>query len=247
MSRNFDVLLREVPHSATSGAATAPNREDTGLRPPADAIRVIDNEMTKLVQQLFTLHEGKHTTTAVVFCGVNRGDGCSWVCARASEALSEQVPGRVCIVDANFRSPSLHEYFRVENESGLADAMKASGPIETFVRPSWSSHLWFVCAGAVGGDPHGPLNPAQLRTRFSQLRSEFDYVLVDAPPIGQCSDAALLGQFTDGIVLVVGCNSTRRATARAAKESLDGAGVLILGTVLNRRTYPIPEALYRRL
>lgn len=247
MSRNFDILLREMPDPMRAGAAAAPNAREGGTSRSRDPLAAIDDEITKFVQQVFLLHEGKHATTAVTFCGVNRGDGCSWVCVRASEALSEQVPGRVCIVDANFRSPSLHEHFRVEKGEGLADAMKNSTPIETFARPAWSSHLWLVSAGGTGSGPNGAPNLARLRLRISELRAEFDYVLVDAPPVGSCGDGALLGQLTDGVVLVVGCNSTRRETARAAKESLEAAGVPILGTVLNRRTYPIPEALYRRL
>jgi len=247
MSRNFDILLREIPGPAQASASAEPSTQDAETHKHRDPIGLIDNEINKLVQQVFILHDDNHAVKAVTFCGVNRGDGCSWVCARASEALSEQTPGRVCIVDANFRSPSLHEHFRVEKGTGLADALKNSMPIGAFARPAWSSYLWFVSAGGNGNDPNGALNPASLRTRLSQLRDEFDYVLVDAPPIGSCGDSTLLGQLTDGVVLVVGCNSTRRETARAAKESLEGAGVPILGTVLNRRTYPIPEALYRRL
>ena len=247
MSRNFDILLREMPDPMRAGGTVAPNSREAETSRSRDPIAAIDDEITRLVQQVFLLPDDKHATTAVTFCGVNRGDGCSWVCARASEALAEQVPGRVCVVDANFRSPSLHEHFRVDKSEGLADAMKNSTPIKTFARPAWSSHLWLISAGGTGAEPNGAPNPACLRVRISELRAEFDYVLVDAAPVGSYGDGALLGQLTDGVVLVIGCNSTRRETARAAKESLEAAGVPILGTVLNRRTYPIPEALYRRL
>ncbi|MGA9937366.1 MAG: hypothetical protein WA369_14570 [Candidatus Acidiferrales bacterium] len=125
--------------------------------------------------------------------------------------------------------------------------MKSSAHIDAFAQQAWSSHLWFVSAGAACNDSNGAMNPARLRARVSELRAEFDYVLVDAPAVSSCGDGALLGLLTDGVVLVVGCNSTRRETARAAKDNLEAAGVPVLGTVLNRRTYPIPEALYRRL
>ena len=79
------------------------------------------------------------------------------------------------------------------------------------------------------------------------MRSHFDYVLVDTPPADSYADALLLGQMTDGIILVVGSHLTRRESARIAKESFDGAGIPVIGAVLNKRTYPIPEALYRIL
>ena len=88
---------------------------------------------------------------------------------------------------------------------------------------------------------------SRLRTRFSELREEFDYLLVDTPPMSSYPDAVLLGQLTDGIILVIGSNSTRCEPARIVKESFEAAGVPILGAVLNRRTYPIPEALYQRM
>jgi len=57
----------------------------------------------------------------------------------------------------------------------------------------------------------------------------------------------VLGQGTDGVVLVLEANVTRRVAALSAKESLEAAGVRLLGTVLNNRTFPIPDKLYRNL
>jgi Mrp family chromosome partitioning ATPase len=201
----------------------------------------------KLVQQVFILPGSGQAPGAIAFCAVDKGAGCSWVCARASELLAEQVPGRVCVVDANLRSPFLHEHFRIGKGAGFSDAMKSAAPIREFVRPSWNSHLWFMSAGAVGSEPNGVLNSARLHARFAELRAEFDYVLVDTAPMSSHADALLLGQLTDGVVLVVGSDLTRRETARIAKESFEATKVLVLGAVLNKRAYPMPEALYQRL
>jgi Mrp family chromosome partitioning ATPase len=84
-------------------------------------------------------------------------------------------------------------------------------------------------------------------SRLLDLRKEFGYLLVDAPPLGADIIASVLGQVTDGVVLVLEAHATRRATARRAKETLEAANVPLLGTVLNNRTFPIPEKLYRRL
>jgi len=79
------------------------------------------------------------------------------------------------------------------------------------------------------------------------LREQFDYVMIDAPPLNSYSEGVALGQFADGLVLVLEANSTRRdATARIA-ERLHSMQVQILGAVLNKRTFPIPASLYRRL
>ena len=60
----------------------------------------------------------------VVFAGTERGDGCSWLCARLAEFLATQVSGSVCLLDCNFRSPSLHQVFGLPNHFGLSDALR---------------------------------------------------------------------------------------------------------------------------
>ena len=85
------------------------------------------------------------------------------------------------------------------------------------------------------------------RSRLAELRNEFEYAVIHGPAAGISSEAALLGQLTDGIILVLGAHSTRRATARKIKETLEAAQSRILGTVLSERAFPVPERIYRRL
>jgi len=214
---------------------------------PLDRAAVTEGEIVKLVQQAFILADEAKAPRIVAFCGVDKNVGCSWVCERAGEALAEQVPGSVCIVDANLRSPSIHDHFHAELGQGFVDALRNPTPVREFARPTWNSRLWFMTAGMVKGETGSSLNPACLRARFSDLRDEFDHVLVDTPPLSSYADSLALGKFVDGVVLVVNASSTRRETARAAKENLSAAGIPVLGAVLNKRQYPIPAALYRRL
>jgi protein-tyrosine kinase len=72
-------------------------------------------------------------------------------------------------------------------------------------------------------------------------------VLVDAPPLSRYADAVTLGQVTDGFVLVLEANATRREVAQMAADSLRAANIRILGAVLNKRTFPIPTSLYKKL
>jgi hypothetical protein len=82
---------------------------------------------------------------------------------------------------------------------------------------------------------------------LAELRNEFEYAVIQGPVAGLSSEAALLGQLADGIILVLGAHSTRRATARKIKETLEAAQSRILGTVLSERRFPVPEGIYRRL
>ena len=86
-----------------------------------------------------------------------------------------------------------------------------------------------------------------MKARVNELRKEFDYVLVDAPPLNDYSDALALGQISDGLVLVLEANATRRESAVRIADTLRASQIRVLGAVLNKRTFPIPEGLYSRL
>ena len=86
-----------------------------------------------------------------------------------------------------------------------------------------------------------------LRERISELREDFDFIIIDAPPLNRYSDAVILGQHSNGVVLVLEADSTRREAASKVATTLRSANVPILAAVLNKRTYPIPEKIYSRL
>ena len=114
------------------------------------------------------------------------------------------------------------------------------------MEPGPGANLWVLPAG-VSADPSFLLISERLRECVAELRSEFDFLIFDAPPAGHANDATVLGAMLDGVVLVVGAHSTYREAARKAKESLKSANVRMLGAVLNNRTFPIPGAIYSRL
>jgi Mrp family chromosome partitioning ATPase len=245
MSRNFELLRRagkEDLLSARSGGVVPPN--DNGHR-QLDLGGQAQEEAVKLVQRVF-VSPNSHAPRAVVFSSVE-GNGSSEICSRAGEVLAAQGSGPVCLVDANLRAPSLHQLLGVGKSPGLADATVKPGPIKDFAVRIAGGKLWVVPPGSPAAEAQRLFASDQLRSRMGELREEFDYVLIDAPPVSSYADAVLLGQMADGVVLVVEANSTRREAARMAKEAFENAKVRLLGAILNNRTFPIPEALYRKL
>ena len=246
MSKNYEVL-REVGKDLelfkTEG--TPPAVRDFGNISLNGSKRVRE-EILRLIQRTF-LSGGPNAPRRVIFTAVDRGNGCSWVCARAAEALAAQVDGTVCVVEADLRTPSLHRYFGVGRGSGLADAMLQQGPVHDFARQIRGTNLWLMSGRELPSDASDALSNDQLKSRFAELCSEFRYVLVDAPPVNESADSLIFGRMADGAVLVLEAHTTRRESARKAKECLEAANVKLLGAVLNKRTYPLPEALYSRM
>lgn len=203
-------------------------------------------ESLKLVQRLF-LGQGAKGPRAVVFAGIDPGNGCTRLCGDTARVLAESVPGTVCLVDANLHAPSLAQFFGVTNHRGLTDALLTEGPIRSFAKQVYRDNLWLLSCGSSAAQSPNLLSSEQLKMRFAELRKEFNYILVDVPPLNQYADAMALGQITDGLVLVLEANSTRRESALKAIETLRDAQIGVLGAVLNKRTFPIPDSVYRRL
>jgi Mrp family chromosome partitioning ATPase len=150
-------------------------------------------------------------------------------------------------VEANFRSPGLPEAFGTTNHHGLTNALLQEGPIRSFAKPVNGDSLWLLSSGSLATDSPKLLTSERLKGRMAELREEFDFVIVDAPPITRYSDAIALGQLSDGVVLVLEAEATRREAAVMAVENLRSSKVKILGAVLNKRIFPIPEKIYNRL
>ena len=105
-----------------------------------------------------------------------------------------------------------------------------------------------LCGGSHSGNTQAFWKSEQLRHRMAELRKEFSYVLIYGPPLNQkYLEAVVLGQISDGVILILESTVTRREAARTAKENLCSANVNILGAVLNHHSFSIPEKIYRRL
>jgi Mrp family chromosome partitioning ATPase len=210
----------------------------------ADLEAITREEELKLVQRVFP-GTAADSPRVALFAGLENETGCVPTCARVAELLAARAEGPVCIVDANFLRPLLHEYFGVDNVKGLAEATVESGPIQNFVQQIPAPDLWLIPSGKAASQLRFHAMADGLRVRIEELRETFKYVVIHSGPLRMETSAMLLSRWTDGVVLVLEANVTRKVAARRAKEILDAAGVNLLGVVLNNRTFPIPEAIYR--
>lgn len=247
MSRNFD-LMQEIERDQAfrSGRVLDPIFPSSDEKPNPENRRLKDDQALRLVQQIFP-QPPQHSPRMVVFAGVDHGNGCTQIATSVAETLAGNAPGAVCLVEANFHSPALPGILGTNNYHGLTDALLEKGPIRSFIKPVCDDKLWLLSSGPVAADSPSLLASQRMSERFAELREEFDFVIVDAPPLKRYGDAIALAQLSDGIVLVLEANATRRETALAVTEGLRSSGIKIIGAVLNKRTFPIPEGIYSRL
>lgn len=254
MSRNFELLFEAgkaqemLRHRAEQQQplTDSPAEEFVPGTPALPIEGAAREEITKLVQRLFLI-PGPAAPRQVVFAGTEPGNGCSWICAHAADILAAQVRGSVCLVDCDLRLPTLHEEFHVANHYGLADALQGTEPIRQFVQQLSQPNLWLLSCGSQTEDSPQLLTLERMRKRMYELRSEFDYVLLDTAPLSSSNHGVLLGSWCDGVTLVLKENFSNRIAARKALKELEAARTTVLGAVLNQRTFPIPDSIYRRL
>ncbi|HUO17284.1 MAG TPA: CpsD/CapB family tyrosine-protein kinase [Verrucomicrobiae bacterium] len=260
MSKNFELMQQAgrdqefLAGRPIRAAAPAPGvgnggngrnaspRNGSGL----DVTQLAAEEALRLVHRVFLNHV-QDPARAVVFAGVDGGNGCSLICVDVAIALAKNMQGSVCLVEANLHSPSLPGMFGTTNHHGLTDALSTEGPIRTFAKLVHGQNLWLLSTGSMDGSTGSVLHLEKMKTRVAELRKEFDYVLIDAPPLNEYSEAMALGQLADGLILVLEANSTRREAAVRIVENLRATQIRLLGAVLNKRTFPIPQSLYKLL
>jgi Mrp family chromosome partitioning ATPase len=247
MSRNFELMTQlEIEAGITDKPMSATVDRATGMEVVPILSRHISDaggeEMLRLIQRIFLSANGS-APRQVVFCGVDGENGSSSICARAGRTLAANSSRPVCLVDANVRSPRLSGMFGVDGTTPVSSP--SASLREQCVKIG--GNLWLAGPNILADNNRVLLPPLQVKKRLAQLRDEFEYMLIDAPGTSVCGDAQLLGLVADAVILVIEANSTRRLTARKAKETLDAAGVHLLGTVLHNRSFPIPTGLYKRL
>lgn len=229
--------------TSPAGADRTEPRMDLVPPPVLEIDQETRQELIRLIHTVFLRPGGSRI---VAFSGVQPGVGCSWLLLRAAALLAAADSGSVCVVDTNMRSPSLHIYLNARNRFGLSNALVDSLPACESVLHI-SRHLHLLTSGSMVSRAEPLLASSAFRTCVEELRATFDYVLFDTPPLATSSDALLVASATDGLAMVVEADSTNRDTALKAARGAIAAKTLILGVVLNKRTYPIPRSIYKKL
>ena len=168
----------------------------------------------------------------VQFSSPEPGDGKSTTVANLAVALA-QSGKRVLLIDADLRRPTLHQIFKTRQEAGLADVLHGEIAWENALRSTPVPELSLLTAGDCPENPAELLATASLGTLLKAMRTEFDYILIDSPPILAVSDPCIIAPQTDGMVLVVRLQKTSRTALRRMQETLTAHGVRSVGVVAN--------------
>jgi len=157
-------------------------------------------------------------------------EGKSLTSANLALTLSQSYNRRVLLIDGDLRRPFIHEIFGLPNAAGLGDGLRGDGTSLTI--SSVAPRLTILPAGRPDSDPMAGLASERMHAILKEASERFDWVILDTPPVGLISDANLMAGFVDGVIFVIGANTTNYQLVERAINEIGRDR--IIGTVLNR-------------
>lgn len=159
------------------------------------------------------------------------GEGKSTTCANLGVVMA-QAEKKVLVLDCDLRKPALHGMFGLRNLLGVVNVLAGEYSLREAAQDG-PEGLKVLTVGPVPPNPAELLSSERFAEFVEQARREFDYVLLDAPPVALVSDASILASHADGALVVLDARKTRKSSLRRAVHSLQTVGTNILGTVMN--------------
>jgi capsular exopolysaccharide synthesis family protein len=150
----------------------------------------------------------------------------AYVCAQHGD--------RVLIVDSDLHRPRQHKMLDVSNDMGLANVLRDGATLDEAILHTEIDNLHLMTSGDTTKNIHGLFDSGKMRELVRELKSLYDFVLFDAPPIIGVSDASLLVRQMDGVLLVIQHRKYPRSVSMRAKAMVENAGGKLAGVVLNR-------------
>jgi len=154
---------------------------------------------------------------------------------------------KVALVDLNLRDPNVRDLLKLSNGVGVSDVLVGEKTLGQALQRVGPGALDVLTVGSQADRLLEVLRTDRLGQLLDELRRRYDRVIIDTSPVNPYPDARVLADLAGGVVLVAHCGRTSREALSQARKRLGPAAGKVLGVVLNRRTYPIPSFLYRRV
>ncbi|GAA1185116.1 hypothetical protein GCM10009584_28910 [Ornithinimicrobium humiphilum] len=168
------------------------------------------------------------------------GEGKSTTSVNLALTMAE-TGATVCLIEGDLRRPRMLEYMGLESAAGLTDILVGRVEPEDVLQP-YVGGLQVLGCGAIPPNPSELLGSAAMERLLERLARDFDYVIIDAPPVLAVTDAAVLSTVVDGTMIVVGAGVVNRDPLGRAITTLERVDANILGLVLNRLPIKGPDA-----
>ena len=193
----------------------------------------------------YRLTEGlNQLKTNLAFCGKDikvititssvPNEGKSSVAFDLSKTMAEGGK-KILMVDADLRKSVLAAKYHIQGiDKGLSHYLTGQAEIEDIIYETETEGFYLSVAGPLSPDPTSLLDSDQFQKFIDKVREDYDYVIIDAPPLGVVIDAVIIGKYCDGAVLVIEQGVIKRKVVQDVIKQFKRGEVRILGAVLNK-------------
>ncbi|MDU1314090.1 MAG: CpsD/CapB family tyrosine-protein kinase [Clostridium septicum] len=168
---------------------------------------------------------------SIVITSSEPGEGKSTTAANLALSLA-QGEKKVILIDCDLRKPSIHKKFKISNLTGLSDVLIGQKKLIQVLKRH-GDNLLLLTSGKIPPNPSEMLGSKAMKNLLKELRENFDYIIIDTPPVQAVTDSQVLSTEADGTLLVIKAEKTKRDSVHNSINLLRKVNANIIGTVLN--------------
>lgn len=210
--------------------------------------------VTKKIPRALSAEAYRSLRTSIKFSSVDKpiktivvtssliGEGKSTVVGNLAYSLNQD-GSRVLVIDCDLRKPSIHENFLLSNEKGLTDVLFGKSDLKGVTKKIEDS-LFLITAGKIPPNPAEILGSRKMEDLIKELKINFDYIILDTPPILPVSDTLILASKADATLIVVKARKTKEKIVKEGYERLIGVKANVIGTILNEGDKSLDNKYY---
>jgi polysaccharide biosynthesis transport protein len=223
-------FLGMVPDVQARAAATnAARPSPLILKNPQSAVA----ESYRVLRTNLIFSSAEATGRALVVTSANPGEGKTTTVANLASSLALN-GAKVLAVDADLRRPTMHQHFGIAKTPGLSDLIVGKCQASESIQATRFKGLQVLPCGYVPPNPAELLGSAAMRQVIAALRSHYDWVLIDTPPVLAMADTPVLCPLVEGVILVIGAEVSGRPALQRAIDQILSVGGKVTGVVLNK-------------
>ena len=179
---------------------------------------------------------------ALLITSTNASEGKSWVTSNLAVAIS-QTGKRVIIIDGDMRKGRLHNIFRIIQKPGLSNYLSGvydneMGTIltglEDYIQHTQIPNLDIMASGNIPPNPSELLVLPQMGELITDLKANYDYIIIDGTPCSLVTDSLILARIVDSVIVVASCKETKKKDLQRVTENIKNVGGKIVGVILNK-------------
>ena len=187
---------------------------------------------TNLMFGMPSISDSAQRAKVILVTGESPGVGKSFISSNLSEVFA-QLNKKVLIVDADMRLGELHKMFNMTQDNGLGDYLAHDVAITTVVHPTIMDNVDFMPRGQHPHNPASLLSGDKFTTMMTELNAHYDYIILDSPPILAASDAIIMSQYADKVLMVTRYDKSIEGQVVYAIKQMHKANMQVDGIILN--------------